>query len=145
MISSGQGSGYQIITPFQLETGERILVNRGWVTNNKRNPKKRMEGQIEDTMEIRGIVRKQEEKPGMMPDVHDTSGLEWHYRDVSSFATILDTLPVCIDADSEGTGKGGPIGGQTPVHLRNEHMQYILTWFGISLFSSILIWKFKKF
>ena len=26
------------------------------------------------------------------------------------------------------TVPGGPIGGQTKVYLRNEHLQYIITW-----------------
>lgn len=29
---------------------------------------------------------------------------------------------------AESTVPGGPIGGQTRVTLRNEHMQYIITW-----------------
>lgn len=37
--------------------------------------------------------------------------------------------PVFLDAVSESTVPGGPIGGQTRVTLRNEHMSYILTWY----------------
>ena len=145
-MSSSKGSGYQIVTPFQLEdTGQRILVNRGWVPMAKKDPKTRPEGQTKAVMEIRGIVRKQEEKPKLTPDVWDVRGLEWHYRDVLSFATILDTLPLCIDADSKGTGEGGPIGGQTPVHLRNEHTQYIITWFSLSAISAMIFYKFRRF
>jgi len=143
LASSSAGTGWQIVTPFLLETGERILVNRGWVPNAKKYPKTRPEGQTEGTIEIRGIVRKADEKP--MMDVIDRGGTEWHYRDVESFAAILHTLPVFIDADSKGTGAGGPIGGQTPVHLRNEHLQYIITWWGISIASFVAMWKFRRF
>lgn len=31
--------------------------------------------------------------------------------------------------NSDSTIPGGPIGGQTRVTLRNEHMQYVITWF----------------
>jgi len=146
LVSSGSGTGYQIVTAFQLEdSDQRILVNRGWVPLAKKEAATRPQGQVEHTMEIRGIVRKQEEKPPLSPDVFDRMGTEWHYRDVESFAMILDTLPVCIDADPKGTGAGGPIGGQTPVFLRNEHLQYIVTWYGICLISAIALWKFRRY
>ena len=145
MASSTAGTGWQIVTPFQLETGERILVNRGWVPTAKRDPSTRQYGQIEDTIEIRGIVRKPDEKPSLVMEVIDRAGTEWHYRDTESFAAILNTLPVFIDADTKGTGKGGPIGGQTPVHLRNEHLQYIITWWGICIASTVAMVKFRRF
>lgn len=43
-------------------------------------------------------------------------------------AKITGADPIFIDADFHSTAPGGPIGGQTRVTLRNEHMQYILTW-----------------
>ena len=39
-----QENGYHVITPFKLENSEkRILVNRGWVPNNKLTPTSRKE------------------------------------------------------------------------------------------------------
>lgn len=34
-----------------------------------------------------------------------------------------------IDNLTESTIPGGPIGGQTRVTLRNEHLSYIITWY----------------
>lgn len=42
-------------------------------------------------------------------------------------AKITGADPIFIDADFHSTAPGGPIGGQTRVTLRNEHMQYIPT------------------
>ena len=52
----------------------------------------------------------------------------WHYLDIESMASVLGTLPIIVDADTASSVKGGPIGGQTRVTLRNEHLQYIITW-----------------
>lgn len=41
-------------------------------------------------------------------------------------------LPIFLDQTSDFNVKGGPIGGQTKVTLRNEHLSYILTWFSLS-------------
>lgn len=40
--------------------------------------------------------------------------------------TATVRTPFCVPAES--TVPGGPIGGQTRVTLRNEHLQYIITW-----------------
>ncbi|RZF37079.1 hypothetical protein LSTR_LSTR014285 [Laodelphax striatellus] len=54
-------TGYLVVTPFILaDSGKRILVNRGWV-NTKIAPKERRPaGQIEEEVEITGIVRDHE-------------------------------------------------------------------------------------
>lgn len=54
--------------------------------------------------------------------------------------------PYLIDATVESTVPGGPIGGQTRVTLRNEHMSYIVTWFSLSAFTSFLWYRqiFKR-
>ncbi len=43
-------------------------------------------------------------------------------------ASRLGTLPVFLDADSTSTIPGGPLGGQTKVTLRNDHLSYMFTW-----------------
>lgn len=49
--------------------------------------------------------------------------------------------PVYIDATVESTVPGGPIGGQTNVSLRNEHLSYIVTWTGLSGLSALFWYK----
>lgn len=36
--------------------------------------------------------------------------------------------PVFLDASAESTVPGGPIGGQTRVSFKNDHMSYLITW-----------------
>lgn len=56
----------------------------------------------------------------------------WNYRDVELMAFSRDTAPVFLDAvkepNSGDQSKGMPIGGQTKITLRNEHLNYIITW-----------------
>lgn len=49
--------------------------------------------------------------------------------------------PYFLDAKVESTISGGPIGGQTRVTLRNEHLSYIVTWFSLSGFTAFLWFK----
>lgn len=50
---------------------------------------------------------------------------------------ITGAEPYYLDATAASSVPGGPIGGQTTVSIRNEHMTYVATWFtlsGLSLF-----------
>lgn len=58
-------------------------------------------------------------------------------------ASIAGTAPIFLDATDDFPVKEGPIGGQTRISLRNEHMSYILTWY--SLFAATSLMWYKKF
>jgi len=49
--------------------------------------------------------------------------------------------PVFLDATYEMTVPGGPIGGQTRVGLRNEHLSYLITWFSLSAATSYMWYR----
>ena len=142
-LISRPNSGFQIVTPFVLDSGQRILINRGWVSKDERNSNKRQEGQVEDFIKITGLVRIGEKRPQFSPKVQQGS-LNWHYCDVDSFSQLLDTSPILLDADSASSIPGGPIGGQTRVNLRNEHMQYIITWYSLCAATLVLYYQFRK-
>lgn len=42
-------------------------------------------------------------------------------------AELANTSFIYIDA-IQTIGPGGPIGGQTQVFLKNDHLEYIITW-----------------
>ncbi len=59
---------------------------------------------------------------------NDTQRGRWHYLDLEEMSKVTGAEPVMIDADSSCDVPGGPIGGQSRVTLRNEHLQYTITW-----------------
>ncbi|KAI5937944.1 Surfeit locus protein 1 [Manis javanica] len=142
-LSSSAESGAHVITPFHCtDLGITILVNRGFVPRKKMNPDTRRKGQIEGDVELVGMVRLTETRKPFVPENNPVKN-HWHYRDLEAMARLTGTDPIFIDADFRSTVPGGPIGGQTRVTLRNEHAQYIATWYGLCAATSYL-W-FKKF
>jgi surfeit locus 1 family protein len=140
-FGSASQSGANVITAFTLSDYDvRILVNRGWVPRNKLKPESRPEGQIEDEVELVGVVRKSESRQPFTPN-NDMAHNRWYYKDLDAMATLLNTAPVLIDADRNSTVSGGPIGGQTRVTLRNEHLSYIFTWYSLSALTSFMWFK----
>ncbi|XP_073414494.1 surfeit locus protein 1 [Dendrobates tinctorius] len=136
-------NGAHVITPFLCtDSGITILVNRGFVPNKKLNPQTRMEGQIDGQQDLVGIVRLTETRQQFAPE-NDVQNNMWYYRDLAAMAEQTGALPIYIEADCDSTVHGGPIGGQTRLTLRNDHLQYSVTWFSLSAFTSLL-W-FQKF
>ncbi|XP_030853928.1 surfeit locus protein 1-like [Strongylocentrotus purpuratus] len=137
MMAGGQ-TGVHVVTPFHCsDLGVDILVNRGWVTRKSQDPQKRLSGQQTGEVDLVGCVRLTEKRAQFMPN-NDEVKNRWHYRDLEAMSRVAKTLPIMIDADRGSTVPGGPVGGQTRISLRNEHMQYILTWYSLSLFTSLM-------
>nr|XP_038961716.1 surfeit locus protein 1 isoform X6 [Rattus norvegicus] len=128
--------------PIPLPAEVTILVNRGFVPRKKVNPETRQQGQVLGEVDLVGIVRLTENRKPFVPENNPERSL-WYYRDLDAMAKRTGTDPIFIDADFNSTTPGGPIGGQTRVTLRNEHMQYIITWYGLCAATSYL-W-FRKF
>ena len=49
--------GFQLITPLEQEDGRIILVNRGWVPTDNRDPATRPESLIETPVHVTGVLR----------------------------------------------------------------------------------------
>ncbi|KAK2084490.1 hypothetical protein P7K49_037523 [Saguinus oedipus] len=106
----------------------------------KVNPETRQKGQIEGEVDLIGTVRLTETRKPFVPE-NSPERNHWHYRDLEAMARITGAEPIFIDADFKSTVPGGPIGGQTRVTLRNEHLQYIISWYGLSAATSYLWFK----
>ncbi|KAF7275789.1 hypothetical protein GWI33_011261 [Rhynchophorus ferrugineus] len=124
--------GYLVITPFKLEDREEtILVNRGWIPSKKIDPKTRLGGQTDGVVDVIGVVRLNENRPVFTTKNQSSSKL-FFYRDLPAMCSATGALPIYLDQTGDFNTPEGPIGGQTRIALRNEHLSYILTWFSLS-------------
>ena len=150
LISAGQPDtiGSWVVTPFTLDDGRRILVDRGWLPRSRASAyaqsKLRPQLQQESSKEVElvGVVRASESRPPF-GSKNDAASDHWQYRDIDGMAERLGTEPVFLDADRSLVNQiDGAIPGQTRVNLRNEHASYIVTWFGLAIASAAL-WLHK--
>lgn len=140
-----KSKGWLVVTPFKLRNREEtILVNRGWVPVNMKSAEDRKEGQIEGNLELVGIIRLTENRPQFMPK-NIPSRNQWLYRNLDEMGEYANASPVWIDVKGiDNVPKGWPVPNQTRVTLRNEHLSYIFTWFGLSAATSYM-WYIKYF
>lgn len=140
-------SGFHVITPFHLDSGETILVNRGWVPYHLKDAGKRVAGQIGGRQEVVGLCRAPGERRPFLPE-NDVLQNIWFLQDNRAMAKLVsdECSPFLMDltAACKLPPGGIPIPGQTRVTLSNNHMSYIVTWYSLSVFLSIMAFSISR-
>lgn len=139
---TGRGGGYWVLTP--LETpGFTLLVNRGFVPPERRNPATRAAGNPAGMVTITGLLRVTEPGGAFLRSNDPVAG-RWYSRDIAAIAKarrLGHTAPYFIDADATPDAGGYPVGGLTVVRFSDNHMVYALTWFGLAFLSLFFAWR----
>lgn len=133
--STELGPGYWVMTPLILPQGHSVLVNRGFVPADKRDPATRARSQFAGPVSITGLMRLSEPKGSLLQSNDPASG-RWYSRDVAAIAAdkqMVDPQPYFIDADATANPGGVPVGGLTRVVFPNSHLSYAITWFAMAL------------
>ncbi len=133
--STELGPGYWVMTPLSLPDGKAILINRGFVPVDKRNPETRQSGQLSGPVTITGLIRMTEPKGSLLQSNDPASG-RWYSRDVAAIAVekgVTNAAPYFIDTDATPNPGGLPVGGLTRIVFPNNHLVYAITWFGLAL------------
>jgi surfeit locus 1 family protein len=126
--------GYWVFTPAKLADGRTVVVNRGFVPDDRKDPRTRAAGQVDGALEIVGVLRRAETR-GMFTPKDDSAHNVWYLRDHRLIAAAKgwgDVGRYFIDQDSPPVPGGLPRTGPLTAQLRNEHLQYALTWFGLA-------------
>jgi surfeit locus 1 family protein len=130
--------GKHVFTPFRLPDGRVILVNRGYVTDARKDPATRVAGQLAGPVEIEGRIRLAPEgKPHwFVPDNRPDLNF-WFYPDVAAMARaagVAEMLAFYVDAGPAPNPGGWPKGGVTRLdNIPNNHLQYAITWYALAL------------
>lgn len=144
-LESKLPGGY-LITPFVLseDTTKIILINRGFIPFTDFSESSRSRFRINDEVELAGFLRSDEPRCALSHQNKPPN--EWHIRNLTEISQQLGTEPIFLDQVKPFGLPLEPIPTQTKVDLKNDHLNYIFTWFGLS-FTSFFIWLklFSKF
>ncbi|KAF7190289.1 Cytochrome oxidase assembly protein shy1 [Pseudocercospora fuligena] len=151
--------GYLVVTPLDRsgqfkdnsDTDTRILINRGWIPKDKAPQSSRPEGLPSGEVIVQGLLREPWKKNMFTPSNEPQKG-KWYFPDVYQMAEHSGSQAVWIEETMKSDlletyrrqEKGIPIGRPPEVNLRNNHTQYIFTWFSLSLATSIMLWMVLK-
>lgn len=133
--------GVQVITPFALKGGGYIFVDRGWVPEYRRLPDARRQGQVQGEVTIEGLLRAPV-PPGWFTPDNQPQKNRWFFVDLAAMAKAAGMPPsgrtYYVDAGPAPNPGGYPVGGQTHLTVRNEHLQYAITWFALTVIGIVI-------
>ena len=138
------GAGYWVITPMERVDGTIIMINRGFVPTDRRDPATRADGMIDGQTRVTGLLRMDEPGGTFMRD-NEPQEDRWYSRDVRAMAIKRGfdpdrVAPYFIDADGANNPENLPVGGLTKISFPNNHLSYALTWFGMAALTLVGAW-----
>ncbi|NSY39494.1 SURF1 family protein [Leisingera sp. ANG59] len=122
------GPGYRVISPFTLEDGRQVLIDRGFIPVNEKQALR-----LTGPAEIEGNIHWPQETDSYTP-APDLAGNIWYARDTEQMAAELGTEPVLIVLRARPEGEADLL--PVPVDsasVPNNHLQYAITWFSLAL------------
>jgi surfeit locus 1 family protein len=147
------GAGYWVLAPFRTTDGFTVLINRGFVPDDRSGAGSRRAGSTQTDTTVTGLLRITEPKGGFLR-TNDPAADRWFSRDIAAIAAshgIEGAAPYFIDADASADSAALPVGGLTVIAFPNNHLVYALTWFGLaamlagwSFHAARLEWKLRK-
>jgi surfeit locus 1 family protein len=142
------GPGYWIFTPARLADGAVVIVNRGFVPEDRKAAAVRAAGQIAGPAEIVGVLRWPEARTWFSP-ADDPAHNLWFVRDPHAMADakgIAAVAPFYVEQESPVPPGGLPQPGKLVVNLPNNHLQYVVTWYGLALVLVVafVVWALKS-
>ncbi len=137
LAATSRGAGFWVLAPFRTEAGFLVLVNRGFIATDQRDPSARAAPAGPQT--LTGLLRITEPGGGFLRS-NDPSAGRWYSRDVVALAADLGidrdpggVAPYFVDAAAGPDPAALPVGGLTVISFHNNHLVYAVTWFSLAL------------
>jgi cytochrome oxidase assembly protein ShyY1 len=132
------GPGTWAFLPSRLSDARTVVINTGFVQNT-------MQDRAQQDRAVARLVSGQPqtftgylrfpESAGSLTPREDTAKRLWFTRDHRAMAQALgwgDVAPFYIDLEAPVPESGVPKPGPLEVHLKDDHLQYAITWFGLA-------------
>lgn len=128
--------GYEVLTPLErADGGGVVLVNRGFVPMDKRDPASRPDSRVEGPVTLTGMVRLPQPAGWLQPDNRPGADA-WMRIDPPAMAAsvgLSNVTPVVVEALPDPSRGSAPLNGIQPqVELPNNHLQYAITWYSLA-------------
>lgn len=138
-----QGSyGWTVITPL-MEGAYLVPVMRGVVPEARKDPASRPQGQIAGDVDLVGRARLSE-KPSFFTPAADPGRRTYFARDLDVMRPLWEAVklkaapktawtPFFLELDGPAPPGGLPALSAGPIVLRNDHLGYAVTWYGLAV------------
>ena len=143
-----KGPGYFVFAPARLAGGSIVIVDRGFVPLDRKDPASRAQGEPHGSVDLVGILRWPETR-GLFTPADDPKNNVWYLRDIDAIAAAKhwqNVAPFYVEQEAPAPPGGLPQPGKLVVNLPDNHLQYAITWFGLALALAgvYLVWLTRR-
>ena len=132
------GPGTWAFLPVRLSDGATVVINAGFVQNTMQDRAQQDRAVARlvtgEKAALTGYIRFPETAGALTPPENPAKRL-WFTRDHLAMARALgwgEIAPFYIDLETPSPAGGIPKPGPLEVHLKDDHMQYAITWFTLA-------------
>jgi cytochrome oxidase assembly protein ShyY1 len=127
------GPGYWVFAPAKLANGATVVLNRGFVPEGQQDST--THGVLAGRVPMVGVMRWPEPR-GFFAPRDDLGRNLWFVRDHLAMAAAKgwgDVAPFFVELETPSGYGNLPRYGRLKASLRNDHLQYALTWYGLAV------------
>jgi cytochrome oxidase assembly protein ShyY1 len=131
--------GYFAFAPARTADGGVIVINRGFVPNAHPVASLQPIAIPDEPVDLVGVLR-WPEAPSWFVTPHSMRDDLWFVRDPQAMAAAYgwgEVAPFYIDQEAPMPPGGLPRPGALKPNLRNAHLQYAITWYGLAIVVAI--------
>ncbi|MCE2509810.1 MAG: SURF1 family protein [Alphaproteobacteria bacterium] len=126
--------GFGIVTPFLREDGRALLVHRGWVPMDRKDPATRADGLSSGAVAIEGVLRTDKPKGWLTPANEPENNL-WFHVDLpamAAFAGVTPVVPLLLEAAPDSDPGVYPVADPPRIELADNHLSYATIWYSLA-------------
>lgn len=144
--TSGSLIGWKVVTPLAIGSGGHVLVDRGFLPSELRDPGNRPESQPPGEATVTGPVRLHRLARGPFTPDNDPLKNVWHWWDLPGMAHaagIGGAAPFVLQAEPQPGDPPWPKAARSdPSAIPNRHLEYALTWFALAVVLVVMMGAF---
>jgi cytochrome oxidase assembly protein ShyY1 len=132
------GPGTWAFIPARLPSGETIVINAGFVANtmlDRAQQDRAVKPLVTEAQVVLTGYLRFPEAAGALTPTEDAKKRLWFTRNHLAMARVLgwgEVAPFYVDLEAPVPDSGVPKPGSLTVHLKDDHLQYAITWFALA-------------
>jgi surfeit locus 1 family protein len=138
------GAGYWVFALARTMSGDLLVVNRGYVPEGEKDAKASAANERAANVEVTGVMRWPQARSYFAPADDPLRNL-WFLRDHLAIARAKgwgEVAPFYVELEEPPPAGGLPRPAPLRPNIRNEHLQYAITWYGLAavMIVMLLVW-----
>ena len=132
------GPGYRVLALTRVADGGLVVVDRGFLPQGRRDAGQPDVGEVAGLIDVVGVMRWPQAR-GFFAAQDDPARNLWFTRDHLAIAAAKgwrqrwgEIAPFFVDLELPAPAGGYPQPDALAPSIRNEHLQYALTWYGLA-------------